>query len=999
MKSTDAKAYKLLMLMSDFSKILDQEHAITHFMEAFHRIWPGLHCRIKKDVCAEAPGFFPIESGDIHGCLTVDEFDALSEEDRALISSAVSMLEIVLEKLSLQSSIILSPIFKASDNQHYVIYNSHDVTIEREAESALRESEEKYRLLIEHLSEGIWFIDKNANTTYVNQRMAEMLGYSVNEMAGMHLFEFMDERGREIAKSKLKERTQGIGEQHEFEFIRKDGERIYTLLETTPVFDENKQYIGAIAGVLNITNRIRTEEALRSSEQKFKTLYQNSPYGIVICRILRNNAGDAIDFVHLECNRATADNTGFNLDELIGKKASEIVDPETQQDLTEKYEHVVTSGEPLSYEQYFDIYNRTLQVVVFALEDDRFIINFIDITEQEEAKNALRESEAFKETLLNNTPDIIYIYDIAEKKNVYTNNGIMRILGYSVDEIQTMGNRVVRNLMHEEDFEVYIHDIIRRYQKLKDDELLEHTYRMKHKDGTWRWLQSKESVYQRTKNGKPIRIFGIISDITKNVESENEIKEYINFLDSTMEHSPFAMWIADPSGNVIRTNAALRRWLKLNDDQIIGKYNVLEDKNLNKQGVMPLVKKVFSGNQPARFDIPWSGGVTGIGSFKEAASLWIDVSMFPVTNEDGSLQNVVCQWIDITERKKILKELQDRNAYIESILENMPIGFALNTIDDGDVKYMNNRFEDIYGWSREVLSNVSIFFEKVFPDPGLREEIKAKIVADMQSGDPERMRWNDLKIVTSSGEERYVYAFNIPLLDQNLMMSTVQDVTARKKAEDRTRSSLAEKETLLRELYHRTKNNMNIIQSMLTLQMTLNRNPDLKRIISETNSKIQSMALVHQKLYQSQDLSRIRLHEYIPELADLLRQSYTTSTSMIEIKLNVEPISVVIDVAIPCGLILNELLSNSFKHAFPNERGGEISISLTKNDPGQISLHMTDNGVGVPPGFDFYNQETLGLQSILMIAEHQLQGTVQFSGEGGFSCRVQFTDTTYQARI
>ncbi len=134
-------------------------------------------------------------------------------------------------------------------------------------------------------------------------------------------------------------------------------------------------------------------------------------------------------------------------------------------------------------------------------------------------------------------------------------------------------------------------------------------------------------------------------------------------------------------------------------------------------------------------------------------------------------------------QKMTEEKLKERNTYIEAILANMPIGFGVNSIDDGDVKYINNKFEEIYGWSKDVLSNVSIFFEKVFPDPGYRDLMKEKIISDMQSGDPKRMNWDDIKIVTSFNEERYVNAINISLPDQNLMISTVQDNTKRKLAE------------------------------------------------------------------------------------------------------------------------------------------------------------------------------------------------------------------------
>jgi len=144
-----------------------------------------------------------------------------------------------------------------------------DISERKMAERALRKSEEKYRQLIENLQEGIWVIDKDSYTTFVNPRMAEMLGYTTDEMIGKALFSFMDNHGVEIAQGFLNRRKQGIKEQHDFEFLRKDGTRLYATLETTPIFDSEGNYFGAIAGVMDISRRKRAEEALRLSEERY----------------------------------------------------------------------------------------------------------------------------------------------------------------------------------------------------------------------------------------------------------------------------------------------------------------------------------------------------------------------------------------------------------------------------------------------------------------------------------------------------------------------------------------------------------------------------------------------------------------------------------------------------------------------------------------------------------------------------------------------------------
>lgn len=223
--------------------------------------------------------------------------------------------------------------------------------------------------------------------------------------------------------------------------------------------------------------------------------------------------------------------------------------------------------------------------------------------------------------------------------------------------------------------------------------------------------------------------------------------------------------------------------------------------------------------------------------------------------------------------------------------------------------------------------------------------------------------------------------------------------TERKKAEEELRVSLEEKEVLLRELYHRTKNNMQVIRSMLALQAHASQNEEVKMIIRETENRIQTMALVHQKLYQSRNLSSIDLNEYIQDLVHLLMQSFGVLSRQITLSLDLEPVPVLIDTAIPCGLILNELLSNSLKHAFPNGRKGEIRIRLSKGGDETVLLDFSDDGVGVPGGFDLRKQETLGLQTLFTIAEHQLQGRVQIENRQGLAFHIRFNNNVNTLRV
>jgi PAS domain S-box-containing protein len=239
-------------------------------------------------------------------------------------------------------------------------------------------------------------------------------------------------------------------------------------------------------------------------------------------------------------------------------------------------------------------------------------------------------------------------------------------------------------------------------------------------------------------------------------------------------------------------------------------------------------------------------------------------------------------------------------------------------------------------------------------------------------------------------DEQRIYDITIsPLIDwRGRTVSRVvvlRDVTDRKRSEN-LKQSLEEKEILLQEIHHRVKNNIQVISSLLQLQSHNVKDEKYKEMLKESRDRIRSMALVHEKLYQSENLANIDFNEYIKDLARNLRRSYGAT----RIALNVEcDVSLGIDTAIPCGLIINELVSNSLKHAFPGNREGEIRI-VFHSLSGGIELIVCDNGVGLPDGMDFRNTESLGLHLVTILAEGQLGGEISLDKSKGTAFRITF---------
>jgi len=250
-------------------------------------------------------------------------------------------------------------------------------------------------------------------------------------------------------------------------------------------------------------------------------------------------------------------------------------------------------------------------------------------------------------------------------------------------------------------------------------------------------------------------------------------------------------------------------------------------------------------------------------------------------------------------------------------------------------------------------------------------------------------------------EKEKVWKVNA-ILEQRVSERTTSlenEIIVRINTELKLGKMLEEKEVLLKELYHRTKNNMQLISSMLSLESAYIENPESKEVFIKTELKIQAMAMVHEELYKSKSLSKINFKNYIENIIPLMLDTYSDNRTDISLNLELENIYIMMDSAIPCGLILSELIVNIIKHAFNGQDKGIISIKLSTLESGEIKLFLSDNGVGVDYNFDFRNQQSLGLETIYALGEHQLKGEINMSGDGGLSFSLKFQDDLYTKRI
>ena len=362
-----------------------------------------------------------------------------------------------------------------------------------------------------------------------------------------------------------------------------------------------------------------------------------------------------------------------------------------------------------------------------------------------------------------------------------------------------------------------------------------------------------------------------------------------------------------------------------------------------------------------------------------------DVRISPLTDWHGGLISKVVVLRDITERKKAEILLHESEEKFRTIFENA--NDEIIYMDKNGTIIDINKKDTLFGYSPEEVVGKN-FIELSFTGLDVAEmsNLFQNVVID---GSPMPLTLMELEFKNKKGDTVFAEV-STRLIEKDGevegILSIVRDVTERKRAEQKIKASLKEKEVLLREIHHRVRNNLQVISSLLSLQSRYIKDNQYTEMLKESQNRIKAMSLIHKKLYQSENLAQVDFNEYITALVDGLGRSYGASDITLKIKVN--DISLGIDAAIPCGLIINELVSNSLKHAFP-EGKGEIKVIL-RTINGNIELAVSDNGVGIPETVDFRNTESLGLRLVTILAEDQLNGSIDLDRTNGTTFLIRF---------
>ncbi len=307
------------------------------------------------------------------------------------------------------------------------------------------------------------------------------------------------------------------------------------------------------------------------------------------------------------------------------------------------------------------------------------------------------------------------------------------------------------------------------------------------------------------------------------------------------------------------------------------------------------------------------------------------------------------------------------------------------TTPEGEIVDCNDSFARFLGYDeRSNLQDVRA--EELFFDPSDRSVYLSKLQSDGVLTNLE------VRFKTLQGQQVWglanVHALRESDSQQLLIEGTVIDITARKRSEVMMERSLREKEALLKEVHHRVKNNLQVISSILNLQSGYTKDQPTREMLRESQNRVRSMAWIHESLYRTENVSSVSFDKYLEKLGQNLFLSYRTSNQNVELRFTTDSVQLDLDRAIPCALMVNELVSNSLKYAFPDDKEGEIELVLKANGT-QVELSVRDNGIGLPISIDVATTDSLGLQLVSTLAD-QINGSLQLAREGGTQFTVTF---------
>ncbi|MGM0381831.1 MAG: PAS domain S-box protein, partial [bacterium] len=797
-----------------------------------------------------------------------------------------------------------------------------------EAQEELARTEENLRVTFDSVGDGLISTDTDGRVVRMNSVAEELTGWSSEEAGGEPLaevFEIVNSNSGKTVKNpaeKVLATDKVVELGNDTTLISRDGSEYQIANSGAPIKKADDEIIGVVMVFRDISEKYKLQEKIKRSEKRYRSLFSRMNEGMALHEIVHNEAGEPVDYKILDVNSKFEEILDLDKEQVVGRKATEVYESE-QPPYFERYLEVVREDKTLDFETYYPPADKHFHISVFSPEKGKFATIFLDITDRVKIQEALEESEQHYRRLFETAQDGMLIVDASSGEIKDANPFIHEILGYAQEEL------VGKKLWNIGTFQ----DVVENHQRF--EELIDRGY-IRYEDLP---LEDKsgrevpvEFVSNTYKAGDDEVLQCNIRDISQRKEAEERFKESHRQLQTLFGNLPGIAYrcLYDEDWTMQFISEGCRKLTGYQSDELLDGDDLSYNKIIHPEDREKVRREVQSGvNNDEPFEMVYRIKTRG-GEIK-----WVREQGEGVFDEEGEVEFLEGLITDVTEREQVKIKLQAEKKFLNQILETSPVGIVVFN-HEGTIEQVNERALDIFNRSESEVIGLS--YDAVdwqaFDETGESIEVeKLPFNEVMKTGEAVYNR--EFGICQPDEAEMWLSVSMAPVRNEQgkitRTIAAMEDITRRREIENKLRASLEEKDTMLQEIHHRVKNNLQVICSLLDMQKQ-QADEEAQKALSDAHSRVYSMALVHENIYRTESLAEIEIQDYLEKLIDLIEQSQGEVTGDIQINQEIDPeITLQLETAIPCALILNELISNAYEHAFSDEQEDpRVSVSFER---------------------------------------------------------------------